>query len=156
MLTLDEIQTQEKEAELTSFDKDAAWKLGNIAHDLAGENAKKIGISVKLFNQKIFYFAGSETIYDAEFWIRRKRNVVERHNHSSYYISNEYKMDEEEYYRHNAVKSSDFAIHGGGFPIRVKGVGLVGSIVCSGMLSEDDHLLCFHSLKKLQEEIDKR
>lgn len=155
MLTLKEIEAQEKEAVLPKFDKNDAWRLGNIAHDLAGENAKKIGISVKLFNQHIFFFAGPDTIQDNEFWINRKRNVVERHNKSSYYISNEYEMNEEEYYRHNAVEAKNFAIHGGGFPIRVDGVGLVGTIVCSGMVSEEDHLLGYHSLIQLKEELSK-
>lgn len=60
MLTLDEIQTQEKEAELTSFDKDAAWKLGNIAHDLAGENAKKLGFLLNYSTKKFFILLGQK------------------------------------------------------------------------------------------------
>jgi uncharacterized protein (UPF0303 family) len=36
--------------------------------------------------------------------------------------------------------ADEYAIHGGGYPIRVQGVdGLVGVVVVSGLKQEDDH-----------------
>lgn len=38
------------------------------------------------------------------------------------------------------VNADDYAIHGGGFPVRVRGVdGAVGVVVVSGLKQEDDH-----------------
>jgi uncharacterized protein (UPF0303 family) len=36
---------------------------------------------------------------------------------------------------------SDFVIHGGGFPVTVKGVGVVAAIGVSGLPSVEDHEL---------------
>lgn len=146
MLTMNEILEQEKKAVLRKFDKSDAWTLGNIIRDLAGENREKIIISIKLYNQELFLFVGDDTVKDNEFWAYRKRNVVDRHGHSSYFVSQEYEGDEAEYYRHNAVNPSDFAIHGGGFPIQVENVGQVGNVVVSGLVSEEDHLLCYNGI----------
>lgn len=148
-MNMEDILKQEKTATLKSFTKSDGWKLGNIVRELAGEDKEKIVISVKLQNQHLFYFAGEDTIKDNEFWAKRKRGVVLRHEHSSYFVSKEYDGDEEEYYKHNAVEPKDFAIHGGGFPIRVESVGIVGSIVVSGLVSEEDHLLCYNGIVKL-------
>lgn len=43
----------------------------------------------------------------------------------------------------------DYAIHGGGFPVRVRGVdGIVGVIVVSGLKQEHDHQVIVEVLKE--------
>lgn len=34
----------------------------------------------------------------------------------------------------------DYADHGGGFPIMVRGVGVIGTVVVSGLAQQDDHM----------------
>jgi uncharacterized protein (UPF0303 family) len=44
---------------------------------------------------------------------------------------------------------SIYAVHGGGFPVKVKGVeGVVGVIVVSGLTQEDDHAVIADSVKQ--------
>ena len=38
-----------------------------------------------------------------------------------------------------AMDMKDFAVHGGAFPVRVKGCGVVASIAVSGLPSREDH-----------------
>ena len=38
-----------------------------------------------------------------------------------------------------ALEVKDFALHGGGFPVRVRGVGVVASIAISGLPSREYH-----------------
>lgn len=46
-------------------------------------------------------------------------------------------------------KAEEYAIHGGGFPVRVKGVeGAVGVIVVSGYAQEEDHQIIVESLEE--------
>ncbi|KAL5000406.1 hypothetical protein BDV10DRAFT_183472 [Aspergillus recurvatus] len=98
------------------------------------------------------------TIPDNDVWVRRKRNTVERWGVSSWLMRRKLIAGleggngdgigvEEAFVRKYALGSSsggknadDYAIHGGGFPVRVKGVdGVVGVIVVSGLKQEDDH-----------------
>lgn len=47
-----------------------------------------------------------------------------------------------------------YAIHGGGMPIRVKGVeGIVGVIVVSGLTQEEDHMVIVETVTEFLKEL---
>ena len=46
------------------------------------------------------------------------------------------------------VDAHEFAAHGGAFPIRVRGVGLVGTMTVSGLPQEEDHRLVVSVLEQ--------
>ena len=41
----------------------------------------------------------------------------------------------------------EFAAHGGAFPVRVEGVGIVGVVTVSGLAQGDDHALVTEALR---------
>jgi uncharacterized protein (UPF0303 family) len=48
-----------------------------------------------------------------------------------------------------------YAIHGGGVPVRVKGVeGVIGVVVVSGLKSEEDHMVVVEGLKALKSKLE--
>jgi uncharacterized protein (UPF0303 family) len=50
-------------------------------------------------------------------------------------------------------KASEYAIHGGGVPVRVKGVdGLVGVVIVSGLKQEEDHMVVVEALSIMAKE----
>lgn len=143
---------QEEVAVLKRFDMDDAFMLAQRVLELAGDDASKISVSIYKGIREVFFLAGNETTYENEYWIHRKRNVVNHHEHSSMLVRLNYDGDEEKYYRLNALKPSEYAIHGGGFPIRVEGTGFVGVVTISGLAMEDDHMLCVNALNMLKSE----
>lgn len=94
--------------------------------------------------------------------MRRKRNAVLRWGMSTWLLrrkmlsaTTDADQVEAAFVKKYALPSSnggsvadDYAIHGGGFPIRVRGVdGLVGVIVVSGLKQEDDHQVIVEVVK---------
>ncbi|KAK4936150.1 hypothetical protein LTR28_010215, partial [Elasticomyces elasticus] len=51
--------------------------------------------------------------------------------------------------------AKNFAIHGGGFPVKVRGVeGVVAVIVVSGLKQEQDHGIIVHTIKEYLDGMD--
>lgn len=53
------------------------------------------------------------------------------------------------------VNAGDYAIHGGGWPLRVRGVeGVVAVVVVSGLRQEQDHGIIVQAVSEMLEEIN--
>lgn len=76
----------------------------------------------------LFYYRSKETSEHNRDWLRRKTNAVNKLGMSSlrlyYYLIDTKRLLKDDMY----LNPMDYAACGGGFPIRVKGIGLVGSI----------------------------
>jgi uncharacterized protein (UPF0303 family) len=76
-------------------------------------------------------------------WVRKKRNAVLRWNSSSWFLQCRWKGDEAAWASRYGLApdtAADYAIHGGGVPIRVQGVeGIVAVVVVSGLAQHEDH-----------------
>jgi uncharacterized protein (UPF0303 family) len=140
------IATQERELQFTKFDEDIAWKLGSRIRELA--LAKKFGvvIDVRRFTQPLFYCALAGTTPDNPDWVRRKSNVVARFHRSSYAIGLELQQSGGTLAEKQGLPVSDYAVHGGSFPIRVVSAGVIGSVTVSGVPQRSDHELVIEAL----------
>lgn len=140
------IATQERELQFTKFDEDAAWKLGTRLRELALGRKFGVVIDIRRFGQPLFYCALAGTTPDNPDWIRRKGNVVARFHRSSYAIGLELQQSGSTLAEKQGLPVSDFAVHGGSFPIRVVGVGVIGSVTVSGVPQRSDHELVIEAL----------
>ncbi|MFV0450002.1 MAG: heme-degrading domain-containing protein [Vibrio sp.] len=149
--TLESLVEQERELQLKYFNQDVAWQLGCCIKALAEQKGAAISIEVFGFGQTLFQFCMLGSSADQLDWIRRKRNSVLCYGKSTYYLSlyNEGKKREFETQPH--IDPNEYCAHGGSFPIRIKGSGLVGAVTASGLASLEDHELVTEALKQALE-----
>lgn len=152
---VDLIESQEASLVLSNLSNDTAFQLGSLIRSafLARFNPAQDGIviSIALFSgHTLFACAVGNPLKlgpDNWDWVRRKSNTVKRFGRSSYLVGRTRLLKGKEL----DGLGVDYAAHGGGFPIRVKGLtaGPVGVVVVSGLKQEDDHQLIVSALEQL-------
>lgn len=131
---------QEELLVFRTFDNDDAWKLGNALRLEAEKYGKGVAIDIRREDEILFFTSMPGATAENEDWARRKRNLVNLMHTSSYLVGLEIKfagLAE----KVSELDESDFAWHGGCFPIRVVGEGVVGTVTVSGLPQRDDHKL---------------
>ncbi len=143
---LQKIAQQERELELPRLDAQIAWDLGSRLRAMAAKRNLAVVIDVRRFGQPLFYAAMDDTTPDNVEWVRRKSNVVARFHHSSYVAGLKEKLKNQTLAESQALPMTDYATHGGSFPLRVAGAGVVGSATVSGLPQRADHELVVEAL----------
>jgi len=127
------------------FNADTAWALGTLlrARLVAFPNPVVISIALANRESQLFYSATKPgTTPDNDKWVSRKRKTVLRFGCSTWSMHNKFGGDEPAFAAKYALgeEATQYAIHGGGWPVRVKGVeGVIAVIVVSGLQQADDH-----------------
>lgn len=137
------IAIQERELQFTRFDEDVAWQLGSRLRESATSRKLAIAIDVRRIGHPLFYAALTGTSPDNAEWVRRKSNLVARFHRSSYAVGLDMGATLVEKY---GLLMSEYAAHGGSFPIRVSGAGVVGCVTVSGLPQRADHELVVEAL----------
>lgn len=145
-LDLQSIAAQEHALVFPRFDADRAWQLGSHLHELARARALPVAIDVRTFGQQLFFCALDGATPDNADWVRRKSRVVEHFRRSSYAIGLRMQQTGSTLAEKHGLPSSDFAPHGGSFPLTVAGAGVIGSITVSGLPQRADHELVVEAL----------
>jgi len=143
---LERIARQERELVLPRLDAQTAWELGSRLRALAAERGLPVVIDIRRFGQPLFYAAMDDTNPDNVEWVRRKSNVVARFHSSSYVAGLKEKLKNESLAETQGLAMADYATHGGSFPLRVAGAGVVGSATVSGLPQRADHELVIEAL----------
>lgn len=140
------IATQERELVLPEFDEDIAWKLGLRLREFASSRLLPVVIDVRRFGQPLFYSALNGSIPDNAEWVRRKGNVVARFHRSSYAIGLVLQQTNTTLTAKYDLPAAEYAAHGGSFPLRVAGAGVLGCVTVSGLPQRADHELVVEAL----------
>lgn len=140
------IALQEQELQFPSFDEESAWKLGASIRALAVSRKLSLVVDVRRFGQPLFYTALPGTTPDNVEWVRRKSNVTARFHRSSYAIGREMEAKKSNLFDRYGLPVADYASHGGSFPLRVTGAGVIGSVTVSGLPEREDHQLAVEAL----------
>ncbi len=145
--TVDELAAEEAELQLAAFDNDDAWRLGVALVDEARRRELGVVVDIRRGDQQLFHAALPGTAADNDAWVARKVAVVRRFGHSSLYMGQVCRDGRTTLAEKYGVPETEFAAHGGAFPIVVRGVGPVGVVTVSGLPQLDDHRLVVEVLR---------
>ncbi len=139
--TIAELEEQERELLFARFDNDDAWRLGCRLVETARERALAVTVDIRRGPQQLFHAALPGTTPDNDSWIERKVRVVERFGGSSYLVGLRARAKGITFAAMHDLPLQEYAAHGGCFPVRVRDVGVVGTVTVSGLPQADDHAL---------------
>lgn len=138
---LEDLIAEEERLQFPSFDNDTAIALGLALVETARSRRLSVTVDVSRAGQQLFHAALPGTSPDNDHWIARKNAVVMRFGHSSFYMGRRAAFKGVSFAESMLVDGNTFAAHGGAFPIRVIGTGLIGTVTVSGLPQQDDHAL---------------
>lgn len=139
---------EETDLALPRFDYDTAWELGSEIRRMAAVAKLPVAIEITQHGTVVFSALLPGATPDNIIWARRKRAVVEHFHHSSLYMRLLCEKNGVDFATRYRLSPGDYAASGGGVPIMVTGVGLVGTIAISGLPDVEDHALAAQALKQ--------
>lgn len=134
-----QIARQEEELRFDHFSEADAWALGSLMRQMAEEQKLPFVIDIRIGNRPLFYTALPGSTPENPDWVRRKVNTVYRFHKSSYRVGREYQQQGKGFDASRGIDPMDHAPAGGGFPIALKGTGVVGAVTVSGVPQRQDH-----------------
>lgn len=144
---LNDLLQQEEELQFSQFNEDTAWELGSMLVERAVAGNLPIAIDITRGQQQLFHASRPGASADNDAWIKRKVRLVNRFSHSSFYIGQLLKSKGRRIEEEFLLPESEFAPHGGCFPVFIKGSGMIGTITVSGLPQEEDHRLVVQTIR---------
>ena len=144
---LQQLLQEEQELQFAKFNEDVAWKLGSRLVETARSRKLPVTVDITRGTHQLFHAALHGTSPDNDEWVKRKVRLVYRFGHSSFYIGQSLKSKGKTIEQSYLVSESEYAPHGGCFPIIIKDTGIVGTITVSGLPQEEDHKLVVEALR---------
>lgn len=143
---IERIAEQERRLQFERFGAAEAWALGSSLKSLAESRGQAVTIEIRLARETVFFYAMPGTTPVNADWARRKRNVVDLLQRSSYRIGRELERDGGSLEGKLGLTVRDHAAHGGCFPIVLRGSGCIGTVTVSGLPQREDHNMLVEAL----------
>jgi uncharacterized protein (UPF0303 family) len=144
---LDRLLQEEQQLQFSAFNEDTAWQIGSWLVEYAIKNELPVTIDIRRGEQQLFHASRPGTSADNDEWVKRKVRLVNRFGHSSFYLGQQMKCEGKRIEEKFLLPESEYAAHGGCFPVLLKGTGMVGTITVSGLAQEEDHKLVVQAIR---------
>jgi uncharacterized protein (UPF0303 family) len=144
---LKQLLQEEQELQFASFNEDTAWQIGTQLVERSVSRGLPVTIDITRGGHQLFHASLRGTSADNDEWVKRKVRLVYRFGHSSFYMGQLLKSKGKRIEDAYLLSESDYAPHGGCFPIIVKGTGMIGTLTVSGLPQEDDHKLVVEAIR---------
>jgi uncharacterized protein (UPF0303 family) len=145
--TLKQLLAEEQELQFTRFNENTAWQIGSRMVEQCVKNGLPVTIDITRGDHQLFHASLRGTCADNDEWVKRKVRLVYRFGHSSFYMGQLLRSKGKSLEEAYLLPESDYAPHGGCFPVIVKDTGVIGTITVSGLAQEDDHKLVVQAVR---------
>lgn len=138
-------EAEEQKFQFEIFTNEDAWRLGSIMGKIAIENSYPVTLDICYKDQILFRYANTGANPNTAFWIGKKARTVMYAQKSTIHFGCLLK-EKGETLDDLGLSKEEYVKGGGGFPLTIKGEGIVGSICVSGLTAENDHKLIIDAL----------
>lgn len=138
---------QEERFQFSVFSQTDAKEVGDMLYETSRSHSGPVAIEITLNHLVIYRFFPDGTNRNNELWLRAKANTVEMLGISSYHFAAQLK-ETGETQEERRMPRETFAACGGGFPIRIRGGAVIGSICVSGLPDWEDHQVIVDTLER--------
>ena len=142
-----ELLQEEQELQFRKFNETTAWQIGSQLVERATSNKLPVTIDITRGDHQLFHASLHGTSPDNDEWVKRKVRIVYRFQHSSLYMGQLLKSKGRRIEEAYLLPESDYAPHGGCFPVFLKDTGMIGTITVSGLSQEEDHKLVVQAIR---------
>lgn len=141
------LEQQEQDLVFDRFERRDALRLGTLLAETISTYAQPLTVRV-FIGDIIAYQYAMEGDEDRRFgWTYRKYQLVKATGHASMHAKVRMLMLGE--LQDLAAQPETYGFGCGAFPIRVKGLGIIGAVAVSGLPDPDDHPIVVHALEQL-------
>ena len=144
---IDELEEQERDLVLERADLASLHALGRLMSTAAEERGLPIVIQIRAGGRLVYVAAHPGSTASNDQWAARKSRMTEHFEQSSMLVRRRHELDGLDVHEAHTLSPDLYQAHGGAFPLRARGVGVVGSVVVSGLPQIDDHAFVVEQLK---------
>ncbi|MFC4068511.1 heme-degrading domain-containing protein [Actinoplanes subglobosus] len=141
------VEDQERRLVFPVFTEADAFALGCLLVNLATDRQLPVAVDIRRGQQQLFHAGLPGSTADNDTWIDRKVRVVYRYAASSYLVGRRLAAKGRELDASQGADPALYAAHGGAFPVRVPGAGVIGVVTVSGLPQADDHALVVEAIE---------
>ena len=142
------VLAQEEALRFDHFDYQDAWKLGTILAEKALARKLPVAVEIVLNGYLVFRYGCPGSNISNDIWLQRKVNTVTMMQVSTLHTYYMPLVGQDDICRDWHLKPDTYATLGGGFPIIIKGTGLVGVAAVSGLPHHLDHDLVIDAISE--------
>jgi uncharacterized protein (UPF0303 family) len=144
---IDELEAQERDLVLERADLAALHALGRQLSEAAQARDLPIVIQIRAGARLVFVAAHPGSTASNDLWAARKARLTEHFEQSSMLVRLRHERDGQDVHKAHTLSPDLYQAHGGAFPLRVRGVGMIGSVVVSGLPQIEDHAFVVEQLE---------
>lgn len=135
----EQIIRQEELLRFEHFSNEEALAIGLKLIEAAKKRKAVVAIDISINGYQIFRYGFEGTNSHNDKWLKRKINTVNTVHKSTLHVFTLLQEKEQDLYNDWFLDPMEYAAMGGGFPIYIKGTGVVGCICVSGLPHLEDH-----------------